>query len=61
MPTYELVCKACGHEIKFKDKMNSTLRKEQKCPECDCEEFMEQKITGGELFMFPRWANIKDE
>ena len=52
MPTYEYVCRACGHEFERFQKM--TEDPVQVCPECD-EQRVERRIStgGGIVFKGP--------
>ncbi|HEX6884592.1 MAG TPA: FmdB family zinc ribbon protein [Planctomycetota bacterium] len=49
MPTYDYVCKACGHELELFQNISEAPKK--KCPACK-KSRLERKIGGGAGFLF---------
>ena len=49
MPTYDYVCRACGHELELFQ--NITEAPKRKCPACK-KNRLERKIGGGAGFLF---------
>jgi putative FmdB family regulatory protein len=49
MPTYEYVCKACGHELELFQSMKDSPKR--KCPECG-KNALERKIGTGAAVLF---------
>lgn len=49
MPTYDYVCKACGHELELFQRISEAPKR--KCPACK-KSRLERKIGGGAGFLF---------
>lgn len=49
MPTYDYVCRACGHQLEIFQSMSE--RPKRKCPECGANQ-LERQIGAGAGFLF---------